>query len=150
VDRPRESCEILSSHGSECENVLWDVGPCSLVEIGHRFGDAYNLHHGLITLMMEAVGISETSVNLYYTAQHTRRESVTFDEKFLLSFVHPECFGPFLWSFRVSFEFLFVNFITLAVFWISVSLFNGHVSVVHFSNRHQITCFKVTAECALG
>jgi hypothetical protein len=41
--------------------VFWDVPPCSLVETDLRFRGAYCLHH-LITLVMEAVSTSETSI----------------------------------------------------------------------------------------
>jgi hypothetical protein len=52
--------------------VIWDVAPCSHVEIAQRFR----------AMMMEAVGTSETSVNFYQTTRrnipedshlHTRR-----------------------------------------------------------------------------
>jgi hypothetical protein len=41
--------------------VFWVVAPCSLVEIERHFRDAPYLHHQ--GLMMNAVSISETSVN---------------------------------------------------------------------------------------
>jgi hypothetical protein len=37
--------EISGYHGDEYEDVLWDVAPCSLVEIDRRFRGAYCLHH---------------------------------------------------------------------------------------------------------
>jgi hypothetical protein len=45
---------------------FWDVAPCSLVEVYWRL---------LITLMMEAASISETSVNFCQTTQCDRRQS---------------------------------------------------------------------------
>jgi hypothetical protein len=59
--------------------VFWVVAPRSLVEVYQRFRGACCLHHQgidpdsslrLVTLMMEAAGTSETSVNFYQTAQH--------------------------------------------------------------------------------
>jgi hypothetical protein len=41
--------------------VFWDLEPCNLVEIDKLFG--------AIALMLEAVNISETSVNLYATSR---------------------------------------------------------------------------------
>jgi hypothetical protein len=41
--------------------VVWDVAPCSLVEIYQRFRGSYCRHHQDV-LMMEAVRTSETSV----------------------------------------------------------------------------------------
>jgi hypothetical protein len=43
--------------------VFWDVVQCSLVETYRRFGNAYSS----ITLKIEAVSTSETSVNFYKT-----------------------------------------------------------------------------------
>jgi hypothetical protein len=44
--------------------VFSDVASCSLLEINRRFRDAYWINNlALITLMMEAVVISETSIN---------------------------------------------------------------------------------------
>jgi hypothetical protein len=40
--------EISSYHGANMKiTVFWDVGPCSLVEIGRRFKGAYCLHYSL-------------------------------------------------------------------------------------------------------
>jgi len=52
--------------------VFWDVLPCSQVDIDRRFKSAYCLHHqaSFITLMMEVVRTSETSVNNYLTTRH--------------------------------------------------------------------------------
>jgi hypothetical protein len=52
--------------------VLWDVAPCSLVEVYWCFKGAYCLHHqgdqsSLIALMVEAVSTAETSVIFYQT-----------------------------------------------------------------------------------
>jgi hypothetical protein len=50
----------------------------SLVETDHLFRDVYYIIIIIIiALMMEAVGISETSVNILqdYKAQHSRRQS---------------------------------------------------------------------------
>jgi hypothetical protein len=50
--------------------IFWDVAPCSLVETGRRFGGAYCLHHrGDEAVIMGAVSISGTSINLYQTAR---------------------------------------------------------------------------------
>jgi hypothetical protein len=50
---------------------FWDITRCSRVEVERRFRGAYCLHHpGLITLMMEAVRTSDTSV---YFNETTRR-----------------------------------------------------------------------------
>jgi hypothetical protein len=48
--------------------VILVVAPCSQVEVYGRFRDAFCLHNHLITLMMQAASISETSVNFYQTA----------------------------------------------------------------------------------
>jgi hypothetical protein len=48
--------QISGYYGGEYETaVFWDVAPCSLVEVYRRFR----------ALMIEAVRISETSVNFY-------------------------------------------------------------------------------------
>jgi hypothetical protein len=57
--------------------VFWVVVPCSLAEVSRRFRGTCCLHHQgdrgaaarglLITLMMEAASISETSANFYET-----------------------------------------------------------------------------------
>jgi hypothetical protein len=45
--------------------VVWDVAPCSLLEIDRRFrGDVV-----IIALIMEVVNTSETSVNIYQTTR---------------------------------------------------------------------------------
>jgi hypothetical protein len=49
---------------------LWDVAPCSLVEVYGRFRGAYCLHYeGDDRMMMEAVNTSETSVNFDETTR---------------------------------------------------------------------------------
>jgi hypothetical protein len=53
--------------------VFYDVAPCSLVEIGRRFRDAYCLHHQG-ALIMETVIISETMVIFYQTARRNITE----------------------------------------------------------------------------
>jgi hypothetical protein len=56
--------------------VFWDVVPCSLVEINQCFRCVYCLHHqGDEWLLMEAVSMSETSVNFIRdcTSQHPKR-----------------------------------------------------------------------------
>jgi hypothetical protein len=62
---------------------IWDVAPCSHVEVDQRFRSAFYLHHkGDEFIMMEAVRTSETSVHFNVTTQchipeetklHTRR-----------------------------------------------------------------------------
>jgi hypothetical protein len=47
--------------------VLWDVAPCSLVEVYRRFRCVFCLHQGDDTLKMEAARTSETSVDFYQT-----------------------------------------------------------------------------------
>jgi hypothetical protein len=37
--------EISGSHGGEYEDVLWDVAPCSLIEVYQRFRGTCCLHH---------------------------------------------------------------------------------------------------------
>jgi hypothetical protein len=49
--------------------VLWDIAPCSLVEVYRRFGDAYYLHHQG----------DETSVNFYQTTRRNIPEEVILD-----------------------------------------------------------------------
>jgi hypothetical protein len=53
---------------------FWDIAPCSLVGVDRLFRGAYCLHrqgdYGFITMMMEAVRTSETSV---YFNETTRR-----------------------------------------------------------------------------
>jgi hypothetical protein len=51
---------------------FWYVAPCTLIEIDRRFGYSYCLRHKrflpdkeMITLIMEVVSPSETSVNMY-------------------------------------------------------------------------------------
>lgn len=49
---------------------FWDVGPYSLVEVDQHFRCSYCRHHRtMITLMMSAVTISETSANFNETKQ---------------------------------------------------------------------------------
>jgi hypothetical protein len=38
-------CEITVSHGGEYKTVLWDIAPCSVVEIYRRFEGAYCIHY---------------------------------------------------------------------------------------------------------
>jgi hypothetical protein len=64
---------------------FWDTAPYSVAEIDRRFRDAYCLHYQgstQVIAVMEAVGISETSVNFHETTRrsipegchlHTRR-----------------------------------------------------------------------------
>jgi hypothetical protein len=49
--------------------VFWDLVPCSLIEIDWHFRGTYHPHHqgDVITLIMEAVGTSETPINFYKT-----------------------------------------------------------------------------------
>jgi hypothetical protein len=54
--------------------VFWDIALCSLVDIDQGFRGPYCLHHQ-ITLMLEAVSSSETSVNFYKT---TRRNILEY------------------------------------------------------------------------
>jgi hypothetical protein len=50
---------------------LWDSAPSSHIAVDRRFRGAYYRHHlSDISLLMEAVGISETSVSFY---ENTRR-----------------------------------------------------------------------------
>jgi hypothetical protein len=80
--------------------VFWDVEPCSLVDIDHRFRRAYCLHnhtddgkylpeytaqYPINTLMIEAVRSSQKSVSIYQITLrnipednhlHTRRENL--------------------------------------------------------------------------
>jgi hypothetical protein len=75
--------------------VLWDVALCSLVEVYrlfrgtcclHHLGDSLNSHlhtssivfHKAITLMMEAINTSETSVNFYQITRRNNPEEVIF------------------------------------------------------------------------
>jgi hypothetical protein len=70
-------CEILSNvrfqvltAASMKVRVLWDVAPCSRVEVDRCFIGAYCFHHQgylFIAPMMEAVHTSETSVNFNVT-----------------------------------------------------------------------------------
>jgi hypothetical protein len=53
---------------------FWDVSPCSLVKVDRRFRGAYC---SIITLMMEAVRTSETSVNFNVTTRHYIPEDST-------------------------------------------------------------------------
>jgi hypothetical protein len=46
-------------------DVIWDVAPCSLVEIDQRFKGAYFLHLQGVALILAALSASETSVNFY-------------------------------------------------------------------------------------
>jgi hypothetical protein len=48
--------------------VFWDVAPCSQVDVNRRFRGAYCLHPQ-IALMMEAVRISEKSININLTTR---------------------------------------------------------------------------------
>jgi hypothetical protein len=50
--------EVLTATGMK-KAIFWDVAPCSLVDTDRHF----------ITLKMEAVSSSETSINIYQTAQ---------------------------------------------------------------------------------
>jgi hypothetical protein len=58
--------------------VFWDVASCSLVHFDRCFEGAYCLHHQgdeqLVALMMEAISISETSVNIYQKTQRSLPE----------------------------------------------------------------------------
>jgi hypothetical protein len=56
-------CEITVSNGSDYEED-WDVETCSLVDT-----DVLEVLTTSIALMMEAVSISETSVNFYETTR---------------------------------------------------------------------------------
>jgi hypothetical protein len=47
--------------------VLWDVAPCSLVEINRRFRGAYYLTCHCDVALIEAVSVSETSVSFFET-----------------------------------------------------------------------------------
>jgi hypothetical protein len=77
--------------------VFWAVAPCILIEIGRRFRGAASINRTKckmsarsyipnyvfacdlpITLMMEAVSTSKTSVNLYDNTQHTSQKTVIF------------------------------------------------------------------------
>jgi hypothetical protein len=50
--------------------VFWDVAPCSLVEVFRRAELLItSIIRTIITLMMEEVSTSETSVNFYQTAR---------------------------------------------------------------------------------
>jgi hypothetical protein len=49
--------------------VFWNVALCSHVEVDQRFKGAYCLNNQVIALMMEAVGISETSVKFNVIAR---------------------------------------------------------------------------------
>jgi hypothetical protein len=59
--------------------VFWDIALCCLLESDQHFRGAHCLHQGdeshLITLMMEAVGTSETSVNFYQTTRCNIQEN---------------------------------------------------------------------------
>jgi hypothetical protein len=49
-------------------SVFWGVAPYSMVEIDRHFRGAYLLNHqGIVTLLMELVRTSETSVFFYQT-----------------------------------------------------------------------------------
>jgi hypothetical protein len=55
------------------KTVLWDMAPCSPIEVDRRFRGAYCLHNQgdeLIALIIKAVLISETSIYFYETARH--------------------------------------------------------------------------------
>jgi hypothetical protein len=56
---------------------LWDVVPCSLIEVDRRFRGAISIMRAmniLIALMMKAVYTSETSVYLYETTRRYTSE----------------------------------------------------------------------------
>jgi hypothetical protein len=59
-----ESDDVFCSQNLKTTS-FWNVAPCSLVDIGWCFGDAYRVHHQAD----EAVNVSETSVNSYPTAR---------------------------------------------------------------------------------
>jgi hypothetical protein len=73
--------------------IFWDIAPCSLVETNWRFRGTYCLHHQNVE-MMEAISISEKSVNFYQTMRcniqenshlHTRRrENLIFHLDFII------------------------------------------------------------------
>jgi hypothetical protein len=58
--------------------VLWVVMPCSLLEVYRRS----EVPAALLTLMIEAASISETSVNFYRTTEHNNPED---------SHIHTRC-----------------------------------------------------------
>jgi hypothetical protein len=60
--------------------VLWDVAPCSLVDIYRRFRGVYCLHHQG-DLMMEAVITSETSIIFYETTRRNIPEDGHLDTR---------------------------------------------------------------------
>jgi hypothetical protein len=74
--------------------VLWDIVPCSLVEVDRRFRSPYCLHyqenesHSVI-LMMQAISISEMSVN--FSAHYPKNLSSSISEQFLD--IHLRFFG---------------------------------------------------------
>jgi hypothetical protein len=81
--------------------LFWDMAPCSHIEVDQRFRGVYCLASSgqlIITLMIEAVHTSETSVNFNVTRQryipedsklHTRhREYLTFRREFIFFDLH--------------------------------------------------------------
>jgi hypothetical protein len=79
-------------------DVFWVVAPCSLVGVYRPFRGAFCFHDqdytSIIALMMEAVSISEMSVNFYETARRNNPEDsrlhvwrfVSFGNAFLMFF----------------------------------------------------------------
>jgi hypothetical protein len=72
------SCECLKTFLILKMRAFWDIAPCSRVGVDRRFRDAYCRHHqsdefiltaSIITLMMETVLTSETSVYSKETIQ---------------------------------------------------------------------------------
>jgi hypothetical protein len=83
-------CEISGSHSGEFEDIyFWEVAPRSLLEVDRRFRGAYCLHHQgresslFITLMVEALRNSETSVYSKETTQRYISEGSNFHTHFV-------------------------------------------------------------------
>jgi hypothetical protein len=125
--------------------VLWDVPPCSLVQIDRRFRDASS---NIITLMMEAASTSETSVNFYRTTRrnipedsnlHTRcRENLKSHQT--LSLLRPLFFRRFS-RLNVGQEILVIVF---NVEWLSVRHIVQRYSYLLKSVQCRMACQCVT------
>jgi hypothetical protein len=104
---------------------LWDAAPCSLVEIDHQHfrgsGSRFDLclacsyiftRSLLISLMMEAVSVSETSVPSYATSQK------------IVIFIFSKSNLPFVFSSCISFWIFTFNFASSSLaFWRSSVLY---------------------------
>jgi hypothetical protein len=82
--------QVLVMASIKCR-VFWVMAPCSHDEVDRRFRGTYCLHHQGdegITLMMEAVCTSETSVHLNMAMWHNIPENCT-TRNFILDLLRP-------------------------------------------------------------